>query len=68
MKILKQPHAYNYTQPLINRLLRVHASQFHHYRGWEKRGEDRLEYYDAKTRELLDRSNWRVKLIRCLGT
>lgn len=67
MKILKQPRGFDFEQPLLNRVLRVHASLTHEveavsgsYRKW-------FDYYDAETRCLLPNNNWRVKIIRKIG-
>lgn len=72
MKILKQPSRWSFQQPLLNRVLRVHALVMLTRKMDDdfnvKSAKTAMEYYDAKTRSRLDPLNWRVKLIRKLGT
>lgn len=70
MKILKQPQGYDYGQPLLNKFLRVHVALMHNARrvnDYDRTWTNRT-FYDAETREILTDSNWRVKLIKKLGT
>lgn len=68
MKILKQPKGYDFEQPLLNKLLRVHVALMYGYESVSGRSDSSRTFYDAETREVLSYSNWRVKLIRKLGT
>lgn len=72
MRILKQPSKWNFEQPVLNRVLKVHAMIMETRRMNEhytvRNRKLSIEYYDARTRSRLDYNNWRVKLIRRFGT
>jgi tRNA A-37 threonylcarbamoyl transferase component Bud32 len=68
MKIFKQPSGMDFTQPLLNKVLGVHVALMHEAELVRGNSSTSKTFYDAKTREMLDWSNWRVRLIRKLGT
>lgn len=66
MRILKQPNDMDFTQPLLNKVLRVHVALM--YEHTQTSDSMSRTFYDAKTREVLPWSNWRVKFIRRFGS
>lgn len=68
MKILKQPSGMDFTQPLLNKLLRVHVAIMHSANLVRGSSSTEITFYDSKTRSVLSRRNWRVRIIRKLGT
>lgn len=68
MRIFKQPIGYELEQPLLNKILRVHVSTTFSAEAISGRSEVSREYYDAKTRKWLNRRNWRVRIIKKLGS
>lgn len=70
MNILRQPNNYHFDQPLLNRVLGVYVAIMHSGRIYDdgiRRESTSITFYDFKTREVLDYSSWRVKIIRRLG-
>lgn len=68
MKIRKQPSGFDFNQPLLNKILRVHVALMYRSESVSGQSDSSRTFYDAKTREVLSYSNWRVKLIRKFGT
>jgi len=68
MKIRKQPIGYDFEQPLLNKILRVHVALMYSREFVSRRSDSSRDYFDAKTRRLLPYNNWRVKLIKRYGT
>lgn len=66
MRILKQPSGMDFKQPLLNKLLRVHVSLMH--TATQRNSYTERTFHDAESREVLPSTNWRVKVIKRIGS
>lgn len=70
MRFLKQPRGYEIEQPLLNKLLFVHVSLEYHSRsiGGDVKSSAYRYYFSSRTRLMLSDKNWRVRIIKKIGS